>query len=308
MSQLPTDDNQFQNQKDFLNDPKNPNEKPPSDAKEYYTKDEINAFIAALTGITDLDQFVTHAEMETFVAEILATELNGYYDKSEIDGLLQGYYTSAQIDLILQNYYDGGTVDQLLSGYQPIGLETYDDLRIDALSARSGVVAPTTEGGFAGDANILSTNFVSNQADEIQFPVQFPHSYKEGSHCHPHIHYSPFDNVADGTYNVKFILEFYWCNVNDKFTTLGKQTFEMSDSIVTVSNNRKWDHLIARNVSDLVMTGFKISNVWKCRLYRDNTVANNFPGKISLTYFDIHIEQDSEGSEFEFSKTSDVTP
>lgn len=179
---------------------------------------------------------------------------------------------------------------------------TFDDLRVDSLSWRNGVTAPTVETGFAGDANHSVVNFLNNQADEIQFPVQLPHSWKEGSVVYPHFHYAVFDSASNGTYNVKFILEFYRADIGESFSTNAKQTFTMTDTFTSASNDKRYVHAIAQNNLGVAMIDFKISNVWNCRLYRDNTVANNFPGKISGLYFDIHFEIGSTGSKEEYIK------
>jgi hypothetical protein len=179
---------------------------------------------------------------------------------------------------------------------------TFDDLRIDSLSWRSGAISPSVDTGFAGDADHTVINFVHTQADEIQFPVQLPHSWKEGSTVFPHFHYAVYPTVADGTYNVRFILEFYYADIGESFLTNAKQTFIITGTFTSVSNNKRYVHAIAENLTGVSMTNFKISNVWNCRLYRDNTVANNFPGKISGLYFDIHFEVDSTGSNEEYIK------
>lgn len=67
--------------------------------------------------------------------------------------------------------YLGGNANGLRvikgGGVRLLGNATvFEDLRIDALSTRVGVVAPTDETGFRGNANFISRNFVHNQADE----------------------------------------------------------------------------------------------------------------------------------------------
>ncbi len=72
------------------------------------------------------------------------------------------------------------------------GAIAWEDLRVDRQLTRAGVVAPTDEAGFRGDANHYSRGLVHNQADEVQFFVQLPRAYKVGSNLHSHVHFSPW--------------------------------------------------------------------------------------------------------------------
>jgi hypothetical protein len=45
-----------------------------------------------------------------------------------------------------------------------------------------------------------------------------------------------------------------------------------------------------------------LSSMIHCRLYRDNTVANNFAGKLTILEFDMHYEIDGFGSSQELIK------
>lgn len=174
---------------------------------------------------------------------------------------------------------------------------TYDDLRIDGLSTRTGVTAPTDETGFRGDGNFYSRNFVHTQADEVQFAVQLPHAWKEGGLLYPHVHFSPWIAGA-GNRAAQFVLEYYWANVWDQFPA-SPSTHTMTK---TWSTDQQWYHLIASNAAPLTATGKTLSSMLKCRLYRDNTVANNLAGKVALLYIDFHVEIDALGSREEYSK------
>lgn len=178
------------------------------------------------------------------------------------------------------------------------GAAAYDDLRIDGLTTTVGVVAPTDENGFLGDSNHYVRNFVHNQADEVQFTVQLPHSWSEGTTIHPHVHFSPWiTNAGDAA--ARFVLEYYWANVNDAFPA--------SPSMYTMTKNwtgdAQWNHLIAGGESGIDATGKTLSSILKCRLYRDNTVTNNLAGKVTFLYFDIHFAVNSFGSDEEYIKT-----
>lgn len=175
---------------------------------------------------------------------------------------------------------------------------TFEDLRIDGLSTRVGVVAPTDEVGFRGDNNFYSRNFVHNQADEVQFAVQLPHAWKEGSAIHPHVHFAPWATNA-GAAAAKFIFAYYIANVNGTFPA-SPATFPVTK---TWTGDARWQHLIAGGAdAGIDMTGYTLSSILKVRMYRDNTVTNNLADKVALLYIDIHYEIDALGSDSEYGK------
>lgn len=173
----------------------------------------------------------------------------------------------------------------------------WDDLRIDGLSTRAGVVAPTDETGFRGSANFYSRNFVHNQADEVQFSVQMPHAWRAGSDVWPHVHFSPWATSA-GSQAVRFVMNCYVADVNDTFPSAAV-AYTMTK---TWSGGAQWQHLLATSPTALDMDGLALSSLLKCRLWRDNTVANNFANKAAFLYFDVHYEVDSFGSDQEYIK------
>ena len=175
----------------------------------------------------------------------------------------------------------------------------WEDLRVDGLNTRVGAVAPTDETGFRGNANFYVRNFVHNQADEVQFDVQMPHAWNVGSTISPHVHFSPWITGTQAVQAVRFVLDYYWGNINGEFPT-GSSSYTME---YVWTGSFQWKHLIAEHSgSDLSGTGQGMSSIIKCRLYRDNTITNNLAGKITFLYFDIHYEADSFGSSSEYTK------
>lgn len=182
--------------------------------------------------------------------------------------------------------------------FQLYGTATmFEDLRVEGLSARVGTVSPTYETGFRGDANYLSTNMVHTQADEVQFAVQLPHGWNAGSAIFPHVHFSPVIS-NEGAGAAQFILAYFVANVDAQFPA-SPAIYTMTE---TWTGSKQYYHLIAANDTGIATTGWTLSSVMKCRLYRDNTVANNLAGKVSFLYFDIHVEMDAFGSRLEYSK------
>ena len=173
---------------------------------------------------------------------------------------------------------------------------TSEDLRIDAITIPLGAVTPTDTTGFRGNADFKTRNFVHNQADEVQFDIQFPHDTKLGATCYPHVHFSP---VTSGSGAVQFIFEFYPANVNAQFPA---STTSASLYKQWTAADRSWYHLIATQNAGITIADSDLSSIWKCRLYRDNTIAGNFLAAVSGLYIDIHYERDSLGSNTEYEK------
>lgn len=174
----------------------------------------------------------------------------------------------------------------------------WEDLRVDGLSTRVGVVAPTDEVGFKGNNNFYARNFVHTQADEVQFHIQYPHQMIIGSDLSPHVHFSPWITGTNDVQAVRFILEYYWAGINEEFGSGTSYTMAY-----TWTGSNQWVHLIADGeLGEFDTSGKGLSSMMKCRLYRDNTIANNLAGKITFLYFDVHYMVDSLGSKDEYVK------
>jgi hypothetical protein len=166
----------------------------------------------------------------------------------------------------------------------------WDDSQVPATAVRpSGTLPPTWEAGFKGNANMFCLNFVNTQADEIFFNVQLPHARKTNSLIYPHVHFTPFAALGAGTYAGQFILEYYYAGPEAvAFSAIQTKTLTK-----TWSNEQQWVHMMA-SVAGYSLDS-PISTILACRLYRDNTVANNFAGKLTYLGFDIHVEIDTPG-------------
>jgi hypothetical protein len=160
----------------------------------------------------------------------------------------------------------------------------------------SGTSPPTWENGFKGDANMFALNFVHNQADEIFFTVQLQHSREVNSLIYPHVHFSPFAALGVGTYACRFILKWYYASIGGAFSA--EQTTNLE---ATWTAEEQWVHKLANPAAGISFNS-GISTVIHARLTRDNTITNNFAGKLSYLGFDIHYAIDSLGSHLEQTK------
>jgi len=174
---------------------------------------------------------------------------------------------------------------------------TWEDLRVDAMNTRVGIVAPTDEVGFRGNSNHQMRSMVHTQADEVQINVQLPHAYAEGTDLHPHVYFSP-EIAGSGNNQASFILEYYPA----AYTAIFPATTASILMTASWNGDKQWHHLIAREQGAISGSDLGISALLKCRLYRDNTGACNLQGKVAFLYFDIHYIVDSMGSREEYSK------
>nr|DAR57089.1 MAG TPA: hypothetical protein [Caudoviricetes sp.] len=177
----------------------------------------------------------------------------------------------------------------------------YEDTQVPTTTQRTGTVAPTLTTGFRGNASFQQLLFVNTQADEVQFTVQMPHAWRTGSTVYPHVHFCPAVNIADGSYAVKFILEYYWANINVQYGA-DAGSFAMTKTFTVASNDHIWKHMLATNSAGLTVSA-GISSIIVCRLYRDNTVGSNYGQSVAMLGFDIHFDKDSIGSDEESSKS-----
>lgn len=176
----------------------------------------------------------------------------------------------------------------------------WNDTMVAPTTVRSGVIAPTLATGFRGNADFQMLNFVNNQADEVQFVVQLPHNMAYNSEISPHCYIVPTVNVANGAYAVRFALDYFWANINEQFPA-SPTPYLMTSNFTVDNNDHIWKHLIVGNPTNITMDK-TLSSILVCRLYRDNTVANNYPHPVALLGFDIHYQIDSLGSEQEYVK------
>lgn len=173
----------------------------------------------------------------------------------------------------------------------------WDDLRVDALTAQPGSTAATLVTGFRGNADFLYRCFRHTHADEVGFVIQFPHHRALDTPLFPHFHLTYISDLAAGEANrhCRFILEFYPANGFEQFPTPPIQ-YQMTLTL-GLGGCPAWTHLVASNDTPYEDPLMRESAVWMCRLYRDNTIANNYANSVAGLYFDIHYQIYALGSQ-----------
>lgn len=134
--------------------------------------------------------------------------------------------------------------------------------------------------------------FPQNDTSEIVYTsFQMPHSYKEGSDIEPHIHMGQALDLQ-----AVFKLEYIWVNIGDTlpatWTTITLDTYGVEYVSGTL-------HQILKASAHIDGTGMNISSILKCKLYRDDNV---YTGDVLVSDFDVHYQEDANGSVEEYVK------
>lgn len=136
--------------------------------------------------------------------------------------------------------------------------------------------------------------------EELYITVQIPHDYKVGSDLHPHVHWTTATGTPSGS-DVVWGIEYTIAAVGGTFPNTGILT---SNTLVTECGTPSGtgQHLISP-FSPVSGAGLGISSVLICRLFRvAGDAADTFPNTVGLLGFDIHYEQDTQGSREQWTK------
>ena len=133
--------------------------------------------------------------------------------------------------------------------------------------------------------------FPASDTTAIMFMiVQLPHSWKEGSNIHPHVHCR---QSASGS--PVFKMNYTWTNIGD--TISASAIYTMSNRTQTYTSGSL--HQLINYLPGLDGTGKKISSILLIKLYRDDAA---YTGDLLTYQFDIHFQRDSLGSDTELVK------
>jgi len=169
----------------------------------------------------------------------------------------------------------------------------WDDLRVSLFTSK---VPAADYPGFeqVKDDGAASTGvFAYHFADDeyVFLATQMPHAWKEGSTIYPHIHFMTTTDVSPAD-NFKIGLEYSWTGIGDVAGNTSTISIDVSTGV-----NSSYKHQIA-NISStgIAGTGYSLSSVLLCRLYRAAADSDNYAGDVIITDFDIHFESDTHGS------------
>lgn len=176
----------------------------------------------------------------------------------------------------------------------------WEDLRIVPGAFQfPGVADPTLSAWQPGGVGSTYFIYEFNNADEVHFTCQMPHSYVEGSNLRPHIHWTPRDRgVAENGNTVAWKIDYSIADIVDAFPS--STNLDLTD---TCSGTNDLHEITSQGT--ITGTGLTVSHILQVRLYRDagDTWATNTPGnRPCLLEFDIHFQIDDYGSHGLMSK------
>ena len=145
----------------------------------------------------------------------------------------------------------------------------------------------------AGSSGTYLYWFDKSKEEELFFVGQMPHSWLEGSSIKPHIHWTTDLNLVG---NVVWGLECTKADVNSFFPLTTILT------VVAGADGNSFKHFV-HELPEIDMTGFGISSVLVCRVFRDGTDgADTYNNDAGLIEVDLHYLVDSIGSDEQFVK------
>lgn len=259
---------------------------------------------------------------------VRSNDINAYMEHAghiQINSDARGLYLGASLDVLFQ--YTG------LVGYLDLGLVApsdfvvdcgpektlvlqevvWDDLRVPLTPGKIGLLKPPTFAQFmdngAGSVGVYASLFadqpLATNEQQMFFPAQLPHKYKQGTDIEVHIHWSPA--VTGGVDEfVKWGLEFTWINIDGTF---GNTTIIFSDASSASTATSSGDStLIAKKhyiteIGTITGSGKNLSSMLECRIFRNSSDADdNLPQSAFGLEVDFHYPINTLGSRQEYIK------
>lgn len=184
----------------------------------------------------------------------------------------------------------------------------WNDLMVNPDATSRGSSNPPVWGGVpatafkqnGGSQGVFLLMFSATTEQELYFTIQIPHGYKVGSTLYPHIHWTTRVGTPSGT-DVVWGLEYSAIAIGGTFPTT---TIITANSVIGAigTPTGTGQHLIT-SLGTISGSGLGISSILICRLFRAATNGSDtFANETGILGFDIHYEQDTEGSRSEFTK------
>lgn len=196
-------------------------------------------------------------------------------------------------------YYNAGTVGSpLWRRLVGDGELRWDDLRVTLDKGSSSATLDYVSGG-SGPQIWYFLN--ASGLESMSFTVQLPHTWKEGSIIHPHIHWMPKSSASG---NVEWNLDYSWAN----YDATTPEVFPAHTTSTVVANGpftAKSHTISALTTGDAGIdgTGKKISSILICRIWRNSSNTNDtYNYDAGLLFVDFHIQVDGWGSRQEYVK------
>lgn len=181
----------------------------------------------------------------------------------------------------------------------------WEDLRVPVLSTKTG---GTKDPDFvkvydngSGSQGVFAYAFDATTEEELYFMVQMPHSWKEGSDIHAHVHWIPTTIPDAVTNQVSWGLEYTWASLG---STFGNTTIIYGDDETPAGDLTVDTHYLTE-LGIISGTGQTFSSMIICRVFRDATGTggtDSYAYDAALLEIDFHYEIDSFGTDEEYVK------
>lgn len=180
------------------------------------------------------------------------------------------------------------------------GATVWDDLRVEPTVRGTGAKAPSYVAYKSGIYAYEFDNAALASEKEVNFKMQMPHSWKEGSAYKLHVHWVA-KSTTSADQKVRWGFEYTTADINGVFgatTTIYADTPENPPSTTPTADT----HYLTK-FADIDMTGKKISTFILGRLFRNSSDAgDSYTDSAYMIGIDTHIEINSLGSKEIFTK------
>lgn len=181
----------------------------------------------------------------------------------------------------------------------------FEDLRVPVTATRKGGTRDPDFAKILDDGSssqgVFAQLFDGSVEEELYFMVQIPHSWKQQTALHPHVHWLP---VADGSAGekVSWGLEYTVAAFGEVF---GNTSIIYGNTTVPDETLVANTHYIT-NLGSISMSGVtSVSAMLICRIFRDTTsdgLTDDYGDDAALLEIDFHYEINNMGSRSEFNK------
>ena len=175
----------------------------------------------------------------------------------------------------------------------------WDDLQVSVYATKLGGLSDPDwvklRDDGSGSTGVFTWHFDKTTSEELFFSVQLPHAWDAGSAIKPHVHWCPVDT---DTGTVCWGLE-YWLS---KRTGTPNANSTIIKSTPTAASGTAYLEQI-EGVGTITTTGYPVSTVLVCRLFRD-VATDDYNNDAALLGFDFHYQTDTPGgSDAEYTKS-----
>lgn len=201
--------------------------------------------------------------------------------------------------------------------WQHTGAEgtVYDDIRVSPTATKlaPGEFGPTYTklvdvDGAGGSIGVYVEAFSEDRDEMVTFPVQIPHTYKQGTAIEAHVHWTPLVSGV-GVEQVSWAMEYSWANRGDVF----QNTSVIAGDVHVPAATPPIAHThYVTELGDIGVTGDfspgEVSSMLLCRLWRDEAQVHGtdtLDELAGLLEVDFHFQIDGHGSDDEDNKTAD---